>query len=97
MKRIITVLLALIVLMCMMMPCSASTDTTLPISFKVPGKPVARETGCYTTLFFFVKSDVHHFRDLCFYNAETLGISGLHIYNQVDWKLNDGQWHYTED
>jgi hypothetical protein len=50
MKRIITVLLALIVLMCMMMPCSASTDTTLPTSFKVPGKPVARETGCYTSL-----------------------------------------------
>ena len=74
-----------------------TTEKTLPTAFKAPGQPVAKETEAMTTLFYFVESDVHKFRDDCFIDAESMGVSGLHIYNQVDWKLNDGPWHYTED
>lgn len=94
-KRTITRVLILIMIISMM-PCNVSA-TTLPTAFSAPGKPVAIETGCSTTLHFFVESDIHDFRDLCSPDPDSLGISGLHIINQVDWKLNDGQWHYTED
>lgn len=79
-----------------MVPCSASA-VTLPTAFKAPGPPVAQETGCSTTLSFTVESDVHNFRELSSSDLDALGVSGLHVYSQVDWKLNDGQWHYSDD
>ena len=48
-----------------------TTEKTLPTAFKAP-KPVAKETEAMTTLFYFVESDVHKFRDDCFIDAESM-------------------------
>lgn len=109
MKKFIAGLVVLIMLLCIMIPCSAETETspateanptseiTLPTSFKAPGKPVANATEkAWTKIYFFIEPDIHEFWELGRLNDNS-GISALHIYTQVDWKLNDGPWHYTED
>ncbi len=95
MKKRIAGFLILIMLICMI-PANAFA-ASLPSSFKAPSSLSASEWEYCTKLNFVAGSDLSRFNELSEDETEALGISAINVYSQIDWKLNDGKWHYTAD
>ncbi len=94
-KRVFTLLLTAIMLLTMI-PLSAAASS-IPTSIKAPGSLIASETEYATELFFSVDSEVLKFIDDEQTDYDSLGIDSVSHTAQIDWKLNDGAWHYTAD
>lgn len=94
-KRVLALLLTAIMLLTMI-PLSAAASS-IPTSIKAPGSLIASETEFETTLFFSVDSELLKFIDDEQTDYDSLGIDSVNHTAQIDWKLNDGAWHYTAD
>lgn len=97
-KKILSIVL-ICVMVLSMIPMNASASS-IPTSFKVPGSLTASETSQFeycTSVFFSVDSELLKFIDPEQTDHEALGIDSVSHTAQIDWKLNDGAWHYTPD
>lgn len=74
-----------------------SAASTIPTAIKAPGSLVASENEYSTQLYFSVDSELLKFIDEEQTDYESLGIHSIDHTAQVDWKLNNGAWHYTTD
>ena len=96
MKKRFFVLLLTAIMLLTMIPLSAAASS-IPTSIKAPGSLIASETEYATELFFSVDSELLKFIDDEQTDHESLGINSIDHTAQIDWKLNDGAWHYTSD
>lgn len=71
--------------------------TEIPTSWKAPGSLIAFENEYSTELCFSIDSELLKFIDEEQTDYESLGINSIDHTAQIDWKLNDGDWHYTAD
>ena len=94
-KRVFTLLLTAIMLLTMI-PLSA-VASSIPTSIKAPGSLIASENEYSTELYFSVDSELLKFIDEEQTDYDSLGIDSVGHTAQIDWKLNDGAWHYTTD
>ena len=97
-RRIISVLLTMLLLI-VIFPAGAFA-AEIPTSWKAPGSLVAGVTNSYpfmTSIFFSVDSKLLDFIDGDLTDHDALGIDSIGHTAQIDWKLNDGNWHYTPD
>jgi len=78
-----------------MFPAGISA-ASIPTSWKAPGSLVVSETAYDTSIFFSVDSELLKFIDDN-NDFEALGIDSVGHTAQVDWKLNNGSWHYSAD
>jgi hypothetical protein len=72
----------------------------IPTSLKAPGSLSAGVTSQYayeTNLYFSVDSALIKFVDADQTDHDALGIDSIGHTAQIDWKLNNGPWHYTKD
>ncbi len=72
----------------------------VPTSWKAPGSLVAGITDLEsysTSIYFSVDSELLNFIDPDLTDHDALGIESVGHTAQIDWKLNDGDWHYTPD
>lgn len=58
---------------------------------------VTDEEDYYTSIFFTVDPELLKFINLDEEEYEQMGISSISHTAQIDWKLNNGEWHYTSD
>ena len=97
-RRIISILLALL-LMTAIFPAGAFA-AEIPTSWKAPGSLMAGVTDQFpymTSIYFSVDSKLLDFIDEELTDHDALGIDSIGHTAQIDWKLNDGKWHYTPD
>lgn len=97
-RKMIAILLTAIILLAML-PVGASA-AAIPTSWKAPGSLVACEKEQFeyeTSLFFSVDSELLKFIDSSQTDHEALGIDSIGHTAQIDWKLNNGNWHYASD
>lgn len=94
-KRVISILLPIFMLLALL-PTYVSA-AAIPTSWKAPGSLVVSETEYQTSIFFSVDSALLKFIDEEQTDHEALGIDSVGHTAQVDWKLNNGNWHYTAD
>jgi len=97
-RRIISVLLTMLLLI-VIFPAGAFA-AEIPTSWKAPGSLVADYTSGVTystSIFFSVDSKLLDFIDEELTDYDALGIDSIFHTAQIDWKLNDGNWHYTPD
>ncbi len=94
-KRIFSILLTAIMLLTMVPFVSAAS--TIPTSFKAPSSLITNEEEYSTNIFFSVDSELLKFIDEEQTDHGALGISSVSHTAQIDWKLNNGDWHYTSD
>lgn len=90
-------LTAILILGALPMAVSAAS---LPTAWKAPASLTAAVPASEkysTNLHFSVDSEALKFIDPAQTNPETNNISSLAHTAQVDWKLNDGNWHYASD
>jgi hypothetical protein len=72
----------------------------IPTSWRAPGSLMAGVTDQFeyqTSIYFSVDSELLNFIDPDQTDYEVLGIDSIGHTAQIDWKLNDGSWHYTPD
>lgn len=97
-KKILSILLT-ITLLASFVPYSLAA-TSIPTSVKAPGSLVASASKDFpysTDIYFSVDSGFLNFIDTDLTNHDELGINSLSHTAQIDWKLNNGAWHYTSD
>jgi len=78
----------------------AAFAAEIPASWKAPGSLIAGVTDQYnysTSIYFSVDSQLLKFIDPDLTDYAALGIDSVGHTAQIDWKLNDGNWHYTPD
>ncbi len=69
-------------------------------TWKAPGSikaAVTSEEDYATSIFFSVDPELLEFINMEEDEQNELGISSISHTAQIDWKLNDGPWHYTSD
>ncbi|HOA20359.1 MAG TPA: stalk domain-containing protein [Sedimentibacter sp.] len=69
-------------------------------TWKAPGSisaAVTSEEDYSTSIFFTVDPELLNFLNMSEEEENALGISSIYHTAQIDWKLNDGPWHYTQD
>lgn len=91
---------------------NTSSDNNVPIgtaglstgrikhTWKAPGSikaSVTSEEDYSTSVFFSVDPELLEFINMNEDEQNELGISSISHTAQIDWKLNDGPWHYTSD
>lgn len=99
MKKRMTAFLLTALLLTAMLPLQAA-GAAIPTAWTAPGSLIAAPTGqepYSTSLFFSVDSALLQFIDPDQTDHEALGIDSIGHTAQVDWKLNNGAWHYTSD
>lgn len=97
-KRMLAFALTVIMLLAIL-PAGAGA-AAIPTAWKAPGSLVANITDQFpymTSVFFSVDSELLKFIDEFQTDHEALGIDSVGNTAQIDWKLNDGAWHYTSD
>lgn len=97
-RRIISVLLTMLLLI-VIFPAGVFA-AEIPTSWKAPGSLVADYTSeitYSTSIYFSVDSKLLDFIDDDLTDHDALGIDSIGHTAQIDWKLNDGNWHYTQD
>lgn len=97
-KRITTIIILSAILMCML-PMS-TWAASIPTTWKAPASlsATATEDSEYqTSIFFSVDSELLKFIDYERTDHSSLGINSIGHTAQIDWKLNNGSWHYTKD
>ncbi len=99
MKRKIISVLITAFLMISAFPVGAFA-ANIPTSWRAPGSLMAGVTDQFeyqTSIYFSVDSELLNFIDPDQTDYEVLGIDSIGHTAQIDWKLNDGSWHYTPD
>ncbi len=97
-RRIISVFVTLLLLIAIFPAGTFAAE--IPTSWKAPGSLVAGVTDQFpysTSIFFSVDSKLLGFIDGEVTDHDALGIDSIGHTAQIDWKLNDGNWHYTSD
>lgn len=94
-KRVYAILLTAIMLLTMVPLASAAS--AIPTSFKAPDSLIASESEYATELYFSIDSELLKFIDEERTDYGALGINSIDHTAQIDWKLNDGAWHYTAE
>ncbi len=98
MKRRILLILLVFVLLLTLIPVatlSAQAISGVPTSWKAPSSLSARADKYETILMFSVDSALLKFIDEDQTDYDALGIDSIGHTAQIDWKLNDGVWHYS--
>lgn len=99
MKRKMISVLLILFLMISAFPLGAFA-AMIPTSWRAPGSLVAGVTDQFeyeTSIYFSVDSELLNFIDPDLTDHEALGIDSVGHTAQIDWKLNNGSWHYTSD
>jgi len=99
MKRKIISVLITAILMIAVFPAGA-VAAEIPTAWSAPGSLAAGVTDQFeykTSLYFSVDSNLLKFIDPAITDHEALGIDSIGHTAQIDWKLNNGNWHYTPD
>lgn len=99
MKRKILLFTVSIVMLFSMFTFTASA-ASIPAAWKAPASLYAVETNLHeftTSVFFSIDSDLIKFIDPEQTDHDALGINSIGHTAQIDWKLNNGNWHYTSD
>ncbi|MDW5299311.1 MAG: S-layer homology domain-containing protein [Sedimentibacter sp.] len=97
-RKILSIILTFIMVLALI-PLNASASE-MPTSWKAPGSLIVSETSQFehcTSLFFSVDPELLKFVDYEQTDHDALGINSVSYTAQIDWKLNDGNWHYTTD
>lgn len=97
MKRITSLVLSLVMLTTLVTYTASAESSQIPTSFKAPEALMAYEEEYSTVISFGVDSELLKFIDSEQTDHEALGINSIGSTAQIDWKLNDGDWHYTPD
>ncbi len=97
-KRFFAFLLSAVLLLPIFQAQALAAD--IPTAWKAPGSLQAGITNgntYSTSIYFSVDSELLKFIDPEQTDHEALGINSIGHTAQIDWKLNNGAWHYTSD
>lgn len=94
-QKLISIILVVIISISMLPLCAGASG--IPSSWEAPTSLSASEQEYLTALLFSVNSEILKFTEADTTEHEKLGINSVNTYSQIDWKLNNGSWHYTPD